>query len=233
LGRLLVNLKCDNEAIENLKFALDYWTEQGDIFRIARASNNLGIVYDRNRDFQKAESYYTTALEKFDQLGSYAAICSLTFNMATSAFDRSEWEAANTWLKKSYYIADEILDDAYLRVSRLIHLGESEYFLGRYDLANKSFLIVLGLIEGSMDSYRLAQISILIGITANKIFGTRSSSLEAISNGLSYFDSQHIKVPLADEIIESARELTDGASVQLPDFGFDDQFSACKKLLTL
>ena len=232
LGRLLVNAEGTYEATEHLEKALAFWKSSNDSFRIARAANNLGIVADRNQDFETAELYYMQALDGFSDVGNKKALCSLTLNIAGLHFEKQDWSNARHWLVKSLKISED-LDEKTLMMTRLIDLVEAEYLLGNMDNAfeycKKSFDIV----SESKSFIRVSQLSILLGMVAIDLGRDRSLCAKIMSYGLNWINSQKIDFGIVEALIVKSKHIVESEQVELPVFDCESQISQCRLLLDL
>lgn len=134
LGNILLSLGDLEQAVYYLTLAHQHTTSSGNYKYRFASLNNLGIAYFKLKNYEKAEEYYSAALELARDHESPNTIASIQLNLGNIQFALKKYEDALTAFKEVVKSAEEIRDSSRLP-SRYVNLGLAWYATGKLDSA--------------------------------------------------------------------------------------------------
>ncbi|MFN7976076.1 MAG: sigma 54-interacting transcriptional regulator [Acidobacteriota bacterium] len=216
LHALLGTVPSESDAIEPPPVPSDL----ADPERARVILNNLGNVYWKRGDWNRAREHYETALVLSERIGHLSGIASAANNMALISFGRGDWDAAIGGFERSLAIKSKLGESAGVAVG-LNNLAETYERVGRWREARESYERALELNRGLGETKRAGVVLLALGNlhrklgdldTAERLIHDGSGTLEGMADaeGLAY--AQYFRALLLkdrEDFVSSLRLLSD------------------------
>ncbi|MEH0154052.1 tetratricopeptide repeat protein [Limibacter armeniacum] len=126
-GTLLIHKGYYFQAVDYLMKSLQLFEELGhDKYQIAATRNNIGVVYERVKDFESAADYFSTAVEVAEQVEDDkrrgVILCNLYLNLGSSSDGIGKKEDALHYFQKARQLAEKH-DQKLVKAKALNNLG--------------------------------------------------------------------------------------------------------------
>lgn len=97
-------------ALENYLKALEIYERLGFVSKAAAVLNNIGSIYDSQRDFEQALNYYNRALNISREMGNKDFIANNLSNISIVYVERKEYEKALEYKRQALSLKKELQD---------------------------------------------------------------------------------------------------------------------------
>jgi CHAT domain-containing protein len=108
LGQSYVALNEPATALAHFQTALDLLTAASRVMEAARVQARMGQVYAIQQKFQKAETYYTTALKQFQKLSDRLNESATLHALGKLKLDQKDMESAERYLHQSIAVTEDL-----------------------------------------------------------------------------------------------------------------------------
>ena len=110
IGMNVCKLSEWDTAIDYYQKSLEIKEKIGDIHGMARAYNNLGLIYPVKGEWDTAIDYYQKSLEIFENFGDTRGMGRTYGNLGKAYHSKGEWDTAIDYYQKSLEIKEKIED---------------------------------------------------------------------------------------------------------------------------
>lgn len=154
-GMIAIGLNNYSEAEIDGYNALASFQKHNDQRRVGWGLHNLGLVFSRQKQYQRAISYYSQAAPKLLAVNDKYHLAHARFNQGIAHAELEEWSKATTCYQEAAAIYIQ-LDDKF-RLSRIqTDMGRAWLAQGKYHLALHAFQFSINLsLELGDESWRL------------------------------------------------------------------------------
>lgn len=102
------------KGAEMLYKSLELCENSDDKYLIALNYENLGLINDRVKNYQKAESYHRKALELFKQINNIDKIVFVQYNYGSSLMESKRFQEAINYLKEGAGLCEKVKNNFFL-----------------------------------------------------------------------------------------------------------------------
>ncbi len=183
--------KISDEEMQSYERALAEFQERGDEKEVSKILGQLGILYYRRGEWDRAIEYYEKSMEIFDAIGNQHGLAKAYGNLGNAYASKGEWDLAIEYFDKNMEIS-KALGDQHGLAKTYNNLGPVYEDKGMWDRAIEYFEESMKIFEDLGDQHELAK-------TYNNL-GNAYASKGEWDLAIEYFDkSMEISKALGDQ----------------------------------
>ena len=137
--------------------------ETRNMFGVAKAKANLGILCSIAKDYDAAEKYWLHALEFFEILEDKESVAKILTNLGAMMIETKKYEGAIGYLRKSILICREI-KNKYSECVAALNFAYANAKLKNFEVARQAAESITDALREGFDAYLLCYNDLVLGM---------------------------------------------------------------------